>query len=138
MRCEQRWGPRPVDLDIVFYGQHDVSSERLTIPHERYAERSFVLAPLADLAAPADDEQQAAATAGQHTAIGVAGAAAEDGVEMEMASVYGRLQEAAAHWGRLGGERVVGSDEIRRVVPVGEQLWQVQQSSVPCLVSRRR
>jgi len=120
-----------VDLDIVFYGQHDVNSDRLTIPHERYAERSFVLAPLADLAGPTTEEEkeeEAPATAGEATAVGgiVGGAAAEEeGGEME--SVDGRLQEAAAHWGRLGGEGVVGSDEIRRVVPVGEELWQVRK-----------
>lgn len=48
-RPARRWGPRPVDLDILFYGDERIESERLTIPHMRIAERSFVLAPLADV-----------------------------------------------------------------------------------------
>ena len=48
-RPERHWGPRPVDLDILFYGEEELVSERLTIPHERIVERNFVLAPLADV-----------------------------------------------------------------------------------------
>jgi 2-amino-4-hydroxy-6-hydroxymethyldihydropteridine diphosphokinase len=44
-------GPRTVDIDILFYGRAVVRSKRLEIPHPRMAERRFVLAPLADLAA---------------------------------------------------------------------------------------
>lgn len=44
------WGPRSMDLDILLYGELVFSSERLTIPHPRLAERRFVLQPLADLA----------------------------------------------------------------------------------------
>lgn len=46
----ERWGPRLIDIDIIFYGSHIDEGERLTIPHPRLAERAFVLAPLADLA----------------------------------------------------------------------------------------
>lgn len=45
----RRWGPRPIDLDILFYGSLELDSETLTIPHPRIAERSFVLAPLDEL-----------------------------------------------------------------------------------------
>ena len=45
----QRWGPRPIDLDIIFYHGQAFSSSALEIPHPRWHERSFVLAPLADL-----------------------------------------------------------------------------------------
>ena len=38
-----------MDLDILFYGEEELVSERLTIPHERIVERNFVLAPLADV-----------------------------------------------------------------------------------------
>ncbi|PRQ51007.1 putative 2-amino-4-hydroxy-6-hydroxymethyldihydropteridine diphosphokinase [Rosa chinensis] len=38
-----RYGPRPIDLDILFYGKLRVRSEILTIPHERIWERPFVI-----------------------------------------------------------------------------------------------
>ena len=43
-------GPRPIDLDILLYGERLVEVEGLRIPHPRLAERAFVLAPLCDLA----------------------------------------------------------------------------------------
>jgi 2-amino-4-hydroxy-6-hydroxymethyldihydropteridine diphosphokinase len=43
-------GPRPIDLDILFYGERVVEANSLRIPHPRLAERAFVLAPLCDLA----------------------------------------------------------------------------------------
>jgi 2-amino-4-hydroxy-6-hydroxymethyldihydropteridine diphosphokinase len=44
------WGPRVIDLDIVFYGDRIVADSNLEIPHPRLHERRFVLAPLADIA----------------------------------------------------------------------------------------
>jgi 2-amino-4-hydroxy-6-hydroxymethyldihydropteridine diphosphokinase len=44
------WGPRPIDLDILFYGDLIVAEEELTIPHPRLHERGFVLVPLAEIA----------------------------------------------------------------------------------------
>ena len=44
-----RWGPRPLDLDILFYDDLRLESQRLTVPHPRLRERAFVLRPLADL-----------------------------------------------------------------------------------------
>ena len=44
------WGPRPIDLDILFYGDFIVAEEDLTIPHPRLHERGFVLVPLAEIA----------------------------------------------------------------------------------------
>ena len=46
-------GPRPIDIDILLYGDEVVDSERLTIPHPRLAERPFALVPLAEIAADA-------------------------------------------------------------------------------------
>lgn len=45
-----RFGPRMIDLDIIFYNGEVIDSPPLIIPHPRLAERSFVLMPLADLA----------------------------------------------------------------------------------------
>lgn len=44
------WKPRPIDLDILFYGDQVVESPRLRIPHPEIANRWFVLKPLSDLA----------------------------------------------------------------------------------------
>lgn len=44
-----RWGPRTVDLDVLLYGQEQLATERLTIPHPRMYERAFVLVPLQEL-----------------------------------------------------------------------------------------
>lgn len=45
-----QYGPRPIDLDLLFYGAIQMDSHMLTIPHPRIAERAFVLKPLAEIA----------------------------------------------------------------------------------------
>lgn len=47
---DMHWGPRPMDLDILFYNDDVITGERLTIPHPRLHERRFVLQPLAEIA----------------------------------------------------------------------------------------
>lgn len=47
---ELRWGPRPMDLDLLFYGNLILAEPDLQIPHPRLHERLFVLAPLAEIA----------------------------------------------------------------------------------------
>lgn len=44
-----RFGPRPLDVDLLFMGDLRWDRPELTLPHPRLAERRFVLAPLADL-----------------------------------------------------------------------------------------
>ena len=46
----QRWGARPLDLDILFWGSLVLESEQLTIPHPGIAERRIVLEPLVEIA----------------------------------------------------------------------------------------
>ena len=46
----RRWGPRPIDLDILLYDDRVVNAPELKIPHPRLAERAFVLVPLCELA----------------------------------------------------------------------------------------
>lgn len=42
-------GPRTLDLDLLVYGDREISLENLTIPHPRLRERAFVLEPLAEV-----------------------------------------------------------------------------------------
>ena len=49
-RPAPHWAPRPVDLDILLYGERVIETERLFVPHPRLAERAFVLVPLAEIA----------------------------------------------------------------------------------------
>jgi len=50
----QRWGPRVIDLDILLYGDRQISSHRLQVPHPGLNEREFVLYPLLKLCATLD------------------------------------------------------------------------------------
>src|SRR5437868_10675194 len=45
-----RNGPRPIDIDIIFYDDLHIIQDDLIVPHERMSERAFVLAPLAEIA----------------------------------------------------------------------------------------
>ena len=45
-----RYGPRLIDLDILFYGDRIIQTPRLQVPHPRLAQRAFVLVPMAEIA----------------------------------------------------------------------------------------
>jgi 2-amino-4-hydroxy-6-hydroxymethyldihydropteridine diphosphokinase len=46
----ERWEPRPIDLDLLLYGDHIISSQELVVPHPLMHERRFVLQPLGEIA----------------------------------------------------------------------------------------
>jgi 2-amino-4-hydroxy-6-hydroxymethyldihydropteridine diphosphokinase len=46
----ERWGPRPLDIDVLLVGDSRVDEDDLVVPHPRMHHRAFVLAPLADVA----------------------------------------------------------------------------------------
>jgi len=45
-----RYGPRLIDLDILFYGNRIIQTPRLQVPHPRLTQRAFVLVPMAEIA----------------------------------------------------------------------------------------
>jgi 2-amino-4-hydroxy-6-hydroxymethyldihydropteridine diphosphokinase len=49
-RAGERWGPRPIDLDLLLHGDAVVDEPVLTLPHPLMAERRFVLEPAAEIA----------------------------------------------------------------------------------------
>jgi 2-amino-4-hydroxy-6-hydroxymethyldihydropteridine diphosphokinase len=57
--------PRTLDLDLLFYGDAVVQSDRLTLPHPRWATRAFVLWPLKDVAPDKVTPAHLAAVSGQ-------------------------------------------------------------------------
>ncbi|CAH9131038.1 unnamed protein product [Cuscuta epithymum] len=89
-----RYGPRPIDLDILFYGKFKIHSESLVIPHERIWERPFVVGPLIDLLG-SDIENDTVACWHSFCDLGL----------FEL-------------W-----EKLDGKDDMKRVLPVGDRLW---------------
>ena len=49
-RLGPRWGPRPIDIDLLLYDQAVIDEPDLRVPHPELSRRAFVLAPLAELA----------------------------------------------------------------------------------------
>ena len=76
-----RNAPRTLDLDLLLYGDREIVSPRLTVPHPRMHERAFVLRPLAklapDLAVPCRGSVQTLleGVAGQHADMLIDGTA---------------------------------------------------------------
>ena len=57
--------PRTLDLDLLLYGDAQIDSPALTLPHPRMAQRAFVLRPLAEVAPERVPPAALAAVAGQ-------------------------------------------------------------------------
>jgi 2-amino-4-hydroxy-6-hydroxymethyldihydropteridine diphosphokinase len=49
-RRSVRFGPRPLDIDLLLYGDRQSDAPELTLPHPRLRERRFMLEPLAEIA----------------------------------------------------------------------------------------
>ncbi len=49
-RRDQRWGARTLDIDILYFGDQVIRTERLSVPHPEIANRRFTLVPLAGIA----------------------------------------------------------------------------------------
>lgn len=50
-----RWGPRLIDIDLILWGEMVMQEDELTLPHPRFRQRAFVLAPLSEIAPDARD-----------------------------------------------------------------------------------
>ncbi|MEX0801040.1 MAG: 2-amino-4-hydroxy-6-hydroxymethyldihydropteridine diphosphokinase [Dehalococcoidia bacterium] len=88
-------GPRPLDLDILLYGDRVVDEEGLVIPHPRLAERPFVLVPLAEIAPDARHPVEG------KTIAELARAAGDEGVTLVAGRGWEGLQGMAAEKLRL-------------------------------------
>jgi 2-amino-4-hydroxy-6-hydroxymethyldihydropteridine diphosphokinase len=66
----ERWGPRTLDVDVLWVDGEVVDEPDLQVPHPRMAERRFVLAPLADLAPDLVDADALAAAEGEVRLVG--------------------------------------------------------------------
>ena len=49
-RSEKRYGPRIIDIDLLYYGEMVIESDFFTVPHPGIEERKFVLVPLSEIA----------------------------------------------------------------------------------------
>lgn len=71
--CEVRWGPRTLDVDVLWVEGTTVADEDLVVPHPRMWQRRFVLAPLRDLAPDLVDRVALDASAGFVDRLGTLG-----------------------------------------------------------------
>lgn len=56
-RRGERWGPRPIDIDLLLYGKDVIETQSLRVPHSELPNRAFVLVPLADVGQDASHPQ---------------------------------------------------------------------------------
>lgn len=67
---EQRWGPRTLDIDIIWIDGVRFDTATLTVPHPRWKQRRFVLAPLRELAPDLVTEHDLAQAEGSVRLVG--------------------------------------------------------------------
>ena len=65
-----RWGPRTLDADVLWIDGVALDDPDLTVPHPRWRQRRFVLAPLAELAPDLVGEDDLAASGGEVAVVG--------------------------------------------------------------------
>ncbi len=65
-----RWGPRTLDADVLWIDGVALEDIDLTVPHPRWKERRFVLAPLAELAPDLVDDDDLASSGGEVIVVG--------------------------------------------------------------------
>jgi 2-amino-4-hydroxy-6-hydroxymethyldihydropteridine diphosphokinase len=70
----ERWGPRVIDLDILWTDAGAFDSERLTVPHPELRRRAFALRPLLDVEPGATDPRDGAAYPAVLAALGLVSA----------------------------------------------------------------
>jgi 2-amino-4-hydroxy-6-hydroxymethyldihydropteridine diphosphokinase len=46
----EKWAEREIDIDILFWGDRNIQTEMLTVPHPYWCERDFVLEPMKEIA----------------------------------------------------------------------------------------
>lgn len=69
----EHWGPRTLDLDLLWLGDRVLDSQRLTVPHQRLSERAFALVPLLSVAPTARDPRTGQAYVAALLSVGTAG-----------------------------------------------------------------
>ena len=82
----ERWGPRSLDLDILWAGSISVTEPDLIVPHPRLRERAFALLPLLDVAPDAVDPEDGVPYATLMGTLGSAGVEALDAAWADMFS----------------------------------------------------
>jgi 7,8-dihydro-6-hydroxymethylpterin-pyrophosphokinase len=65
-----RWGPRTLDADVLWIDGVAMDDQELTVPHPRWRDRRFVLAPLAELAPDLVDDTALADAGGEVDVVG--------------------------------------------------------------------
>ncbi|GFZ20210.1 dihydropterin pyrophosphokinase [Actinidia rufa] len=108
-----RYGPRTIDLDILFYGNYKIHSEILTVPHERIWERPFVVAPLTDLIGSSVDSDTVACW---HALSGHSGGLFESWEKLDGADII----DLGAQSTRPIASRISVEEELDRFIPVLE------------------
>ena len=66
----ERWGPRTLDVDVLWVDGHTVNDDDLEVPHPRLWERRFVVAPLGELAPDLVTPERVRAAAGEVRRLG--------------------------------------------------------------------